>query len=195
MENKTICSCCGHPYPARKNQKYCDFCRWLLGRLTRTNRDLAIKCIPKIWNKEDIKINGYIFRTRFDNQEKYDQYASFINDFKSFIFWLDDYWGKDIKMRPCLQCRKPIYPISSPKQKYHLTCRSEKRIQELREKRKINKKYRNEAVGNAFKVQGKLMNQYHTGKGTFKFSEHRKESFDDERNEVDKLLKKFKLRK
>jgi hypothetical protein len=39
------------------------------------------------------------------------------------------------------------------------------------------------------------MNKYKTGKGTINFIEHRKESFDDEIKDINRLFKELGLRK
>lgn len=44
----------------------------------------------------------------------------------------------------------------------------------------ILKKYRYDAIGKAYNEHGKLMNQYHTGKGTNNFGPHANPDFDKE---------------
>lgn len=46
------------------------------------------------------------------------------------------------------------------------------------------KKYRYDAIGKAYDEHGKLMNQYHTGKGTNNFGKHRNEDFEREQELV-----------
>jgi len=55
------------------------------------------------------------------------------------------------------------------------------RVEKHRERwNTILKQYRYDAIGNAYNEHGKLMNQYHTGKGTNNFGPHANSDFDKE---------------
>jgi predicted nucleic acid-binding Zn ribbon protein len=113
----------------------------------------------------------------------------------------------DKQHKLCKRCGKIIQGRTGPNTKYCDECkeivrkqRERERLRKLREKgnkedneqvrarmekyrgrwNTILKQYRYDAIGNAYNEHGKLMNQYHTGKGTNNFGPHANPDFDKE---------------
>jgi len=68
------------------------------------------------------------------------------------------------------------------------------RMQRYRERWRVLKEYRYEAIGKAYEDYGKIMNQYHLGKGTSSLGPHPNPELETEALLIKRELKRLKIK-
>lgn len=67
------------------------------------------------------------------------------------------------------------------------------RMERYRERWQIIKQYRYEAIGQAYREHGNIMNQYHCGKGTGSLGPHPNNNEAKERELIEKEMRRLKI--